>query len=89
MASRISTSFLAATMRPCALTPRLTRPFSTSRSRLTEKQQTQTSFVRKVWADPQMRRVAIGGFVVLASVEAYTWVKYGPKVWASIMEEEQ
>ena len=82
MASRISTSFLTTTMRQRALSPRLTRSFATNPARLSEKQSAETSFVRRVWADPQMRKVAIGGFIVLAGVEVYTWVKYGPRVWA-------
>ena len=89
MASKLPTSFLTATMRHRAFSPREARSFVTTTARLSEKQQTETSFLRRVWADPQMRRVAIGGFVVLAAAEAYTWVKYGPSVWASITGEEK
>lgn len=74
-------------MRQGALAQRPTRSFATSPARLSEKQQAETSFVRRVWADPQMRRVAIGGFIVLAGAEVYSWVKYGPMIWASLKGE--
>lgn len=84
MASRIPTA-LTTPLRQRAL-PRLTRPFATSPRRLSERQQ-EASFVRRVWADPQMRRIAIGGFVVMTGVEGYLYGAYGPRVWASLRGE--
>lgn len=89
MASKLSTTLFATTTRQGALTPRyMARSFATSSARLSDKTQ-ETSFVRRVWADPQMRRIAIGGFVVLAGVESYMYVTYGPKVWASLKGEDE
>lgn len=56
--------------------------FLTATRRLTaEKSPAQTSFVRRVWADPQSRRVAIGVFAALTCVEGWAYVEYGPKIW--------
>lgn len=84
MAARIPTTFTTS-LRQSAL-PGLTRPFATSPRRLSDKAQ-ELSFARRVWADPQMRRIAIGGFVVMTGVEGYLAVTYGPGVWASLKGE--
>lgn len=88
MASRTPAIFRATMTRQRTVSAGLARYFTTTPARPSAKQQVEASFVRRVWADPQMRRIAIGSFIVLAGVETYTWVTYGPRLWAYLKGEE-
>ncbi|SPO04907.1 uncharacterized protein DNG_07592 [Cephalotrichum gorgonifer] len=81
MASRVPTSFIKAAGRQVQA-----RALSTTATRrVADKVGAEnTSFARRVWADPQKRRLAIGGFLALSAVEGYAAVEYGPGLWASL-----
>lgn len=87
MASRIPTTFLKTTMRP-ALSPRAVaqRSVSTTAGQQSDRP---ASFARRVWADPQTRRIAIGVFSVMTCVEGYAAYTYGPGVLASLRGEKE
>lgn len=85
MASRIPTTLLT-TMRPAVSRTVAQRCVSTTAGQQTDKP---ASFAQRVWADPQMRRRAIGVFAVMTCAEGYAAYTYGPGVMASLRGEKE